>query len=125
LNDLLLLALPFPLGSTFLSTAVWDDPEKEAKVWLEKIVSADRQRTKYQEMAAEELITFEELRERLGGLEETRKTAQSELEAISLRQAIGGTATRRGRSRASIRDHRPGGPRGYSSRREAPNLQDP
>jgi hypothetical protein len=63
-----------------------NDPEKEAKVWLEKIVSTDRQRTKYQEMAAEELITFEELRERLGELEETRKTAQSELEAISLRQ---------------------------------------
>jgi site-specific DNA recombinase len=63
-----------------------NDPEKEAKVWLEKIVSADRQRTKYQEMAAEELITFEELRERLSELEETRKSAQSELEAISLRQ---------------------------------------
>ena len=63
-----------------------NDPEKEAKVWLEKIVSADRQRTKYQKMAAEELITFEELRERLSELEETRKTAQSELEAISLRQ---------------------------------------
>jgi hypothetical protein len=61
-------------------------PEKEATVWLEKIVAADRQRTKYQEMTAEELITFEELRERLGELEETRKTAQSELESISLHQ---------------------------------------
>lgn len=37
-------------------------------------------------MAAEELITFEELRERLGELEETRKTAQGELESISLPQ---------------------------------------
>ena len=62
------------------------DPDKEAKVWLEKIAAADRQRTRYQEMAAEELITFEELRERLGELEETRKTAQSELESISLHQ---------------------------------------
>jgi hypothetical protein len=62
------------------------DPEKEANVWLDKIVVADRQRTKYQEMAAEELITFEELRERLGELEETRKMAQSELESISLHQ---------------------------------------
>lgn len=32
------------------------------------------------------LITFEELRERLGELEETRRTAQSELESISLHQ---------------------------------------
>jgi hypothetical protein len=62
------------------------DPEKAAKVWLEKIATADRQRTKYQEMAAEELITFEELRERLGELEETRKTAQGELASISLHQ---------------------------------------
>ena len=62
------------------------DPEKEANLWQEKIVAADRQRTKYQEMAVEELITFEELRQRLGGLEETRKTAQSELESISLHQ---------------------------------------
>jgi hypothetical protein len=55
-------------------------------LWLEKIAAADRQRTRYQDMAAEELITFEELRERLGELEETRKTAQSELESISLHQ---------------------------------------
>jgi hypothetical protein len=37
-------------------------------------------------MAAEELITFEELRKRLGELEETRRTAQSELESIALHQ---------------------------------------
>jgi len=37
-------------------------------------------------MAAEELISFEELRERLAGLEETKKTAQGELESISLRR---------------------------------------
>ena len=53
--------------------------------WLEKITAVDRQRAKYQEMAAEELITIKELRERLAGLEETKKTAQGELESISLR----------------------------------------
>ena len=62
------------------------DPEQEARSWLEKIAAVDRQRAKYQEMAAEELITFEELRERLAGLEETKKTAQGELESISLRR---------------------------------------
>lgn len=60
------------------------DPEQEAKAWLERIAAADRQRAKYQEMAAEELITFEELRERLEGLEEAKKTAHGELESISL-----------------------------------------
>ena len=35
-------------------------------------------------MVAEELITFEELRERLEGLEEAKKMAQGELESISL-----------------------------------------
>jgi hypothetical protein len=35
-------------------------------------------------MAAEELITFEELRERLEGVEEAKKIAQGELESISL-----------------------------------------
>jgi hypothetical protein len=60
------------------------DPEREAQTWLERIAAADRQRAKYQEMAAEELITFEELRERLEGLEEAKKMAQGELESISL-----------------------------------------
>jgi site-specific DNA recombinase len=60
------------------------DPEHEAKAWIERIAAANRQRVKYQEMAAEELITFEELRERLEGLDEAKKTAQSELESISL-----------------------------------------
>jgi HAD superfamily hydrolase (TIGR01493 family) len=32
------------------------DPEQEARSWLEKIAAVDRQRAKYQEMAAEELI---------------------------------------------------------------------
>ena len=62
------------------------DPVQEARSWLENIAAVDRQRAKYQEMAAEELITFEELRERLAGLEETKKTAQGELESISLRR---------------------------------------
>jgi DNA-binding protein H-NS len=49
------------------------DPEQEARSWVEQITAVDRQRAKYQEMAAEELITFEELRERLAGLEERRR----------------------------------------------------
>ena len=43
----------------------------------------EHQRTRYQKMAVEELITFEELRERFDELEETKKTAHRELESIS------------------------------------------
>ena len=39
-------------------------------------------RARYQEMAAERLIDFEELRARLAALEDTRKTAERELRAL-------------------------------------------
>jgi hypothetical protein len=41
-----------------------------------------RKRTRYQEMAAERLIDFEEVRARLDALEGTRKTAERELRAL-------------------------------------------
>jgi site-specific DNA recombinase len=58
------------------------DPGKEAKLWADKLVEVDRRRTRYQEMAASDLIIFDELRARLAELEETRKTAERELAAI-------------------------------------------
>jgi predicted nucleic acid-binding Zn-ribbon protein len=42
----------------------------------------DGKRARYQEMAAEDLISFEELRAKLAELEETRKTAEHELAAL-------------------------------------------
>jgi DNA repair ATPase RecN len=62
------------------------DPEREAKAWLEKIAEVDGKRARYQDMAAEGLITFDELREKLAGLAETRETAERELEALRDRQ---------------------------------------
>jgi hypothetical protein len=59
------------------------DPEREAKAWLQKLTEVDRKRAKYQEMAAEELIGFDELRERLPQLDEMRRVAEEELEALS------------------------------------------
>ena len=44
-----------------------------------------RKRARYQEMAAEGLIDFEELRARLTALEETRRTAGQELRALQRR----------------------------------------
>lgn len=61
------------------------DPAAETKRWLEEISEAGRKRARYQEMAAEGLIDFEELRARLAALEETRKTAEQELQALQRR----------------------------------------
>ncbi len=62
------------------------DPEREAKAWLDKLSEVDRKRSKYQDMAAEGLITFDELREKLAGLTETRETAERELQSLRGRQ---------------------------------------
>ena len=58
------------------------DPEREAKTWADKIAEADRKRARYQEMAAEELITLDELGARLAELGEIRETAGRELAAL-------------------------------------------
>jgi DNA repair exonuclease SbcCD ATPase subunit len=58
------------------------DPGTEAKRWLDEISEAGRKRARYQEMAGEGLIDFDELRARLAALEETRKTAEQELCAL-------------------------------------------
>jgi site-specific DNA recombinase len=58
-------------------------PETEARMWSEKLTEAGRKRTRYQEMAAEGLITFTELRERLAELEDTCKVVRGELDALA------------------------------------------
>ena len=63
------------------------DPDREARVWLEKLAEADRKRSGFQDMAAEGLITFDELRAKLADLEEIREFARQELEALEGRQA--------------------------------------
>ncbi|HEX2181692.1 MAG TPA: recombinase zinc beta ribbon domain-containing protein [Rubrobacteraceae bacterium] len=58
------------------------EPDKERKLWAEKLAEVDGKRARYQEMAAEALITFEELRARLAELNEARETAERELAAL-------------------------------------------
>ena len=58
------------------------DPDREAKTWLEKLAEVSRMRSGYQEMAAKGLITFEELEEKLQSLEDTRETAEREMEVL-------------------------------------------
>jgi hypothetical protein len=58
------------------------DPKREAKLWAHKLAEADLKRARYQEMAAADLITFDELRSKLAELDDTRETAERELEAL-------------------------------------------
>jgi len=58
-------------------------PEKEARMWSDKLDDAGRKRSRYQEMAAEGLITFSELRERLAELEDTCEVVRRELDALA------------------------------------------
>jgi hypothetical protein len=58
------------------------DPGREQKAWLDKLAEADRKRARYQEMAADDLITFDELRIRLSELANTCSIAERELKTL-------------------------------------------
>jgi hypothetical protein len=62
------------------------DPEREARSWLDQLAALDRKRTRFQDMAAEGLITFEELGARLGATAESRETAERELAELEGRR---------------------------------------
>jgi hypothetical protein len=62
------------------------DPQRETKVWMDKLAEVDLKRSGFQDMAAEGLITLDELRTKLAGLEEVRATAERELEGLTSRQ---------------------------------------
>ena len=55
------------------------DPQREIALWLEKVAETERKRSGFQDMAAEGLMTLEELRAKLAGLEETRRMAEAEI----------------------------------------------
>jgi site-specific DNA recombinase len=61
------------------------DPGGEAAAWLGRLAEADRVRGTYQEMTTTGLMTLGELGTRLKGLEQTRRTALRELEALRAR----------------------------------------
>ena len=62
------------------------DPGREIKAGLDKITEVDRKRGTFQDMAAEGLITFEELRSKLAELGEAREVVEKELEALRSRR---------------------------------------
>jgi DNA repair exonuclease SbcCD ATPase subunit len=61
------------------------NPEDEAAVWLDRLGALERKRANLQDMAAEGLVTFDELRAKLAAVEETRQTARRELAALESR----------------------------------------
>jgi site-specific DNA recombinase len=58
------------------------DPVQEQAGWLGKLAEVDQKRARLQDMAAEGLITFDELRTKLAALEETRELARRELDTL-------------------------------------------
>jgi site-specific DNA recombinase len=58
------------------------NPEEEVAVWLDRLADVEHKRASFQDMAAEGLITFDELRTKLAALEETRQTARRGLAVI-------------------------------------------
>ena len=57
------------------------NPESKMRLWAKRLADVDAKRSRYQDMAAEGLIDFDELRAKLDALETDRKTAARELEA--------------------------------------------
>jgi uncharacterized protein involved in exopolysaccharide biosynthesis len=62
------------------------DPNREAILWADTLAEVNRKRARFQEMAADGLIDFDELRARLAALEESRETARLELAALAGRR---------------------------------------
>ncbi len=60
-------------------------PEQEENMWAEKLAQVDRKRSRYQEMAAEDLLTLEELRAKLTELQKIREATERELENLRSR----------------------------------------
>ncbi len=62
------------------------NPDREAKLWYEKLQEAERMRSGYQDLAAKGLMSFEELEGKLQSLKKTRKTVERELGVLRSRR---------------------------------------
>lgn len=62
------------------------DPEREVRAWLERLAEADQERRAYLRLAAKGRITEKELDSALAELEEIRRAAERELEALANRR---------------------------------------
>jgi flagellar motility protein MotE (MotC chaperone) len=62
------------------------NPNREAEAWAKKLSEVERKRSAYQDQQAEGLITLDELRTKLAGLEEARTVARRELADLKERR---------------------------------------
>jgi hypothetical protein len=63
------------------------DPEKEARVFTNKIAEVDRKRAAYQDMVADGLMEREELRAKLDALSRQKAAAEKGLKALEQRRS--------------------------------------
>ncbi len=74
-------------------SSIQDGPDRKVLRYLtyctarvEKLAEVGTKRAKFQDMAAERLITFDELHAKLAELDETRKVAEQELNSLEYRK---------------------------------------
>jgi len=58
------------------------EPEREMKLWAEKLAEADAKRIRFQHAYAEGIIGLEDLKARLAELDDARTTAEQEIAAL-------------------------------------------
>jgi site-specific DNA recombinase len=63
------------------------DPAREARAWADRLAEVDRKRSGYLDLAAEGIMSRDELRAKLAALDETRVAAERELAAVRDRAA--------------------------------------
>ena len=61
------------------------EPEREMKLWAEKLAEADAKRVRFQHAYAEGIIRLEDLKARLAELDDARATAEREIAALERR----------------------------------------
>jgi hypothetical protein len=66
--------------------AMHSDPKREERAWLEQLSEVNQERRNYQRLAVKGHMTDEELDDALSELQEIRKTAERELDALRHRQ---------------------------------------
>jgi len=67
-------------------TAVRGNPDREAAAWLSKLADLERKRSGYLDLAADGVMTREELGAKLAAVEEARETARRELASLQEQQ---------------------------------------
>jgi hypothetical protein len=74
-----------PTSPHYSKTILWGDPERDADFWSRKITEVDLERRGYHRLAARGHMSEQELAAALEELDETRETAERELEASRAR----------------------------------------